>query len=269
MDNLLKLGTIALSALLLGGCAKKAAQLPANEIEIVVHRGANHLAPENTIASAMAALEQGAHWIELDVRMSKDSVFYNLHDPSLDRTTNGSGMLSDWMAADIDTLDAGSWFSPRFAGEHVPTIEEMIDTLQGQCKFFFDVKRGTPIPEFVFMLRRQGINAGNSFFWFADTVMLKDFVALAPDMKIKVNASSPEEVEQWKAMCHPAYIETAVADITPELLKHCHDQNIKVMAAIQEASDSDYQRAIEIGPDLVNIDKPELFSRLLIGNPEQ
>lgn len=262
MKNLPILGFITLA--ILGACHRQAPKMVEKNIEIVVHRGANHLAPENTIASALAAIEQGAQWVELDVRMSRDSVFYNLHDDTLGRTTNGSGPIGQWLSADIDTLDAGSWFSPRFAGERVPTIEQMIDTLQGQCNFFFDVKRGTPIPQFVFMLRGKGINAGNSFYWFADTAMLREFVALAPDMKIKVNANSPEDVERWKAFCHPAYIETAFDHITPELLDYCHSQDIKVMAAIQEASDSDYQRAIDIAPDLVNIDKPELFSRLML-----
>ena len=56
-------------------------------IEIVVHRGANALAPENTIASADSALKYGAKWIEVDVRKSKDGELFNLHDETLDRTT--------------------------------------------------------------------------------------------------------------------------------------------------------------------------------------
>ena len=82
-------------------------------IEVVVHRGANYLAPENTVASAYAALDNGATWIEVDVRSSKDGVLYNMHDPTLDRTTNGKGLISDMMSADIDKLDAGSWFRKR------------------------------------------------------------------------------------------------------------------------------------------------------------
>ena len=58
-------------------------------IEVVVHRGANYLAPENTVPSALKALEHGATWVELDVRKSKDGVLYNLHDETLDRTTDG------------------------------------------------------------------------------------------------------------------------------------------------------------------------------------
>lgn len=107
-----------------------------NNIEVVVHRGANWLAPENTVASAYAALDNGATWIEVDVRPSKDGVLYNMHDPSLNRTTNGHGLIGDMMSADIDRLDAGSWFGTEFAGTHVPRIAEMLDSLRGKANVF-------------------------------------------------------------------------------------------------------------------------------------
>ena len=120
-----------------------------DSIEIVVHRGANHIAPENTIPSALAALKHGAGWIEVDVRKSKDNILYNLHDETLDRTTNGKGPIQDMLSKDIEKLDAGSWFSSRFTGIHVPRIAEMLDTLQGKAHIFFDVKRGTPIKDLI------------------------------------------------------------------------------------------------------------------------
>lgn len=107
-----------------------------DSIEIVVHRGANHIAPENTIPSALAALKHGAGWIEVDVRKSKDNILYNLHDETLDRTTNGKGPIQDMLSKDIEKLDAGSWFSSRFTGIHVPRIAEMLDTLQGKAHIF-------------------------------------------------------------------------------------------------------------------------------------
>lgn len=75
--------------LLLSLQISSAKSLKGEVIEIVVHRGANALAPENTIASADSALAHSASWIEVDVRKSKDSVLFNLHDETLDRTTDG------------------------------------------------------------------------------------------------------------------------------------------------------------------------------------
>ena len=162
-----------------------------NSIEIVVHRGANALAPENTIASTDSALKYGAKWIELDVRKSKDGVLFNLHDETLDRTTNGKGKLVDMKAKDVRKLDAGSWFSPKFANTPLPSIAEMLDYLQGKAYVFFDVKRGTPIPDLVKLVRKKGF-ADKSFFWFGDEGMLREFISLAPEMKIKVNAGDIE-----------------------------------------------------------------------------
>ena len=254
--------------LLTGACSQQRPRYVASRypIEIVVHRGANHLAPENTEASAFAALDQGANWIEVDVRRTKDNQLYNLHDETLDRTTNGSGPLSDWMAADVDTLDAGSWFNSEFQGLHVPSIAAMLDALQGKANVFFDVKRGTPVADLVKLVREKGF-AENSFFWFADPGMLEEFVRIAPEMKVKVNASTIGQLQKWMQVCTPAYVETKADDITPEFRAFCQEHQVKVMAAIQNADEAAYRKAIAARPDLVNLDRPELFVKLLAPQP--
>lgn len=234
----------------------------AQNIEIVVHRGANALAPENTWPSAEAALQYGAKWIEVDVRKSKDGVLFNLHDETLDRTTNGKGKLSDMLAKDVSKLDAGSWFGPQFAGLHVPTIAEMLDSLKGRANVFFDVKRGTPIPTLVKLVREKGF-ADKSFFWFGDEVMLRDFIALAPEMKIKVNAGDMDRLKYWQSICNPSYVEIAPEKITDDFRSYCHKHGIKVMAACQEDDTSQFQLVIDKKADLVNLDRPEVFLPLL------
>ena len=233
-----------------------------NSIEMVVHRGANALAPENTWPSAEAALQYGAKWIEVDVRKSKDGELFNLHDETLDRTTNGKGKLSDMLASDVQKLDAGSWFGPQFAGLHVPTIAEMLDSLQGKAYVFFDVKRGTPIPALVKLVREKGF-ADKSFFWFGDEAMLHEFMVLAPEMKIKINASDIDRLIYWQRICKPAYVEIAPEKITDAFRNYCHQHGIKVMAACQEDDTSQFQLVIDKKADLVNLDRPEVFLPLM------
>ena len=233
-----------------------------NSIEIVVHRGANALAPENTIASADSALKYGAKWVELDVRASKDGVLFNLHDFTLNRTTNGKGYINEWDSKDINKLDAGRWFGPQFANTPLPSIAEMLDYLQGKAYVFFDVKRGTPIPTLVNLVREKGF-AEKSFFWFGDEAMLREFISLAPEMKIKVNASDIERLKYWQSVCTPSYVEIAPEQITEEFRTYCHQHNIKVMAACQEDDTSQFQLVIDKKADLVNLDRPEVFVRLL------
>lgn len=234
----------------------------AQNIEIVVHRGANALAPENTWPSAEAALQYGAAWIEVDVRKSKDDVLFNLHDETLDRTTNGKGQLADMLSDDVRQLDAGSWFAPQYTGLRVPTIAEMLDSLKGKAGVFFDVKRGTPIPALVSLVREKGFQ-DRSFFWFGDEQMLREFITLAPEMKIKVNAGDIDRLKYWQSICKPSYVEIAPEQITDEFRGYCHQHHIKVMAACQEDDTSQFQLVIDKQADMVNLDRPEVFLPLL------
>lgn len=97
--------------------------------EVQAHRGASAVAPENTLAAFRAAAEQGARWVELDVALLGDKTLVVIHDDSVDRTTSGQGSLVDLTAADIAQLDAGSWFDPKFSGERLPTLEQVMGLL--------------------------------------------------------------------------------------------------------------------------------------------
>lgn len=95
---------------------------------VVAHRGLLLDAPENTLANFRACLEL-RYGFEFDVARSKDGHLICIHDDTLDRTTNGSGKVAEKTLAEFKKLDAGSWFSPQFAGEQVPTIEEVIQLI--------------------------------------------------------------------------------------------------------------------------------------------
>lgn len=93
---------------------------------VIAHRGAPLLAPENTLHSFMSARKSGALWIEADVKLSADGIPMLMHDDTLERTTNGQGKVADMSWADMQTLDAGSWFSPEFSGAKVTSLTELL-----------------------------------------------------------------------------------------------------------------------------------------------
>ena len=97
---------------------------PPSQPEIIGHRGLLREAPENTLANFAACMELGLGF-ELDVRRTKDGVLVVLHDETVDRTTNGKGKVADLSLAEVQKLDAGKWFDPAFAGQRVPTLEEV------------------------------------------------------------------------------------------------------------------------------------------------
>ncbi|MFF2659904.1 glycerophosphodiester phosphodiesterase family protein [Kitasatospora sp. NPDC058032] len=99
-------------------------------LTVFAHRGASSAAPENTLDSDEVARRGGAEWIENDVQPSKDGVPYVLHDDTVNRTTNGKGRVRDLTAAQLDALDAGSWFGPTYAGARVPSLAAQLEDLR-------------------------------------------------------------------------------------------------------------------------------------------
>jgi glycerophosphoryl diester phosphodiesterase len=95
----------------------------------VAHRGYSAVAPENTLPALTAAVLAGASHVEFDVRTTADGVPVVIHDRTVDRTTNGSGHVWDLSLLEVLSLDAGSWFSPAYAGVRVPTLAETLDLL--------------------------------------------------------------------------------------------------------------------------------------------
>ncbi len=92
----------------------------------VAHRGLIRHAPENTLSNFRACLELRLGF-EFDVERTKDGQLVCIHDAEVDRTTNGTGKLSELRLDEIQELDAGSWFDPRFAGEIVPTVDSVLE----------------------------------------------------------------------------------------------------------------------------------------------
>ncbi|EWY42421.1 glycerophosphoryl diester phosphodiesterase [Skermanella stibiiresistens SB22] len=90
------------------------------------HRGARAYAPENTLAGIRVAADQGARWVEVDVKLSRDGVAILMHDDDVDRTTDGQGAVASMDFAELRKLDAGVRFGPDFAGERIPTLEETL-----------------------------------------------------------------------------------------------------------------------------------------------
>lgn len=106
----------------------------------VAHRGASAAAPENTLAAFRAALELGADGVELDVQLSRDGEVVVCHNTTVDQTTDGHGPLRDMTLAELRTLDAGSWFGPEFAGERIPTLQEVFDLIGNRALLNVEMK---------------------------------------------------------------------------------------------------------------------------------
>jgi glycerophosphoryl diester phosphodiesterase len=101
--------------------------------QIVAHRGASSTRPENTLASFREAIALGARIVEFDVRLTRDRVPVVIHDPTVDRTTDGTGAVHDLTLEEIRSLDAGE-------GERVPTLDEVLGLLSGRAAAAMEIK---------------------------------------------------------------------------------------------------------------------------------
>ena len=120
-------------------------QLP--ERGLCAHRGAMDTHPENTLAAFREAIRIGAHMIEFDVRLTKDKQLILMHDPSVDRTTNGKGLVSELTLKQIKQLDAGGWKGPEFEGQRVPTLKETLAMMPANTWLNVNLKGGREVGE--------------------------------------------------------------------------------------------------------------------------
>ena len=106
----------------------------------IAHRGASGYAPENTRAAFALAIEMGADMIETDVQLTRDGEMMLFHDATVERTSNGLGPVGDYTLAELQALDLGSWFDPRFAGERVMTLGEFIEEFVPRIPVVLEIK---------------------------------------------------------------------------------------------------------------------------------
>ena len=192
---------------------------------IIAHRGASGTRPENTLVAFRRAQEIGAHMIELDVQLSRDGEVVVIHDWTLARTTTGRGRVVSRTLAELQQLDAGSWFDTTYAAERIPTLREVLDAVSlpvnvelkargedGLEARALDVVRAAGAedrvvfssfhPESLVRLRRRSASAAIAVLWsrrrLAMALRLAGRVG-ATALHIRNDASSPDEVGAARA----------------------------------------------------------------------
>lgn len=107
---------------------------------VSAHRGYSAIAPENTLAALEAAWRAGASLAEIDVQLTRDFQVVLMHDRTVDRTTTGRGFVKDLTVAELQSLDAGSWFGPQFRGARVPTLSEVLEWARAKLVLLVELK---------------------------------------------------------------------------------------------------------------------------------
>jgi len=236
---------------------------------IIAHRGASRYAPENTLAAFHMAVEQGAEALELDVALSAEGEVVILHDDTVDRTTDGTGRVGALTLADLKRLDAGSFFSPAFRGERIPTLAEVLEAVGHKILINIELKANLkwadPLPAKVAeIVQRHGLEDGVLYSSFSPWALAR-IHKLTPQVPIgfltlpgflgKLGAGL---FGRW--LPHQAR-NPSFKEVTPDGVAHLHRQGKRVYPYTVNQLE-DIQRMIRAGVDGFFTDDTPLAQRI-------
>jgi len=231
--------------------------------EIVCHRGACRIAPENTLASAEAAWGAGFDYVEIDVRQTRDDCLAVHHDDTLDRTTTGSGPLAAQTHQELKALDAGSSFDPFFAGEGLPALKDLLqlaETMDG--KLYVEIKDADAVLVAKTVLAQRACE--DVFFWSFKQDDLKAIREACPQANLMAR---PEDYDTLEA-CLNAFganiIEFNAGNATLDDLAAVRAAGRKVMLAYMGESRDVLSALLRYEPDLLNVNEPFLVRQMLV-----
>jgi glycerophosphoryl diester phosphodiesterase len=228
-------------------------------IEIVCHKGANAVAPENTYAAARRCIDWGVGTVEVDVWTSRDGEMVLLHDATVDRTTDGTGHVLALTTEELSRLDAGSWFDPAFEDERIPKLADFLTWIKGRARIFIDVKFAHP-QQLIDLLYDTGMQ-NDCFLWSGSDELMKLFHELDPAIALKVNVTSAKGVISAEKEFGARIVEVSLDDMSEALIRVCHERGIKLM--IFEKEPKRFPEVIAWQPDMVNLDHADVFIETL------
>lgn len=218
----------------------------------VGHRGVMGVEPENTLRSFRHADRLGLDAIELDLHLSKDGALVVMHDTSVDRTTDGSGLIGDLTLAELRGLDAG-------LGERVPLFEEVVDAvgapLQAEIK---DVAAAQVLAEVI--SRRELHDRVTVISFHAEA--LRETRALLPDIPLVLVAGRSTPTAAERAVELGAYmVSCELRHLDESIVARCHEAGLKVISWTVNTPE-DLERVRQLGLDGVVTDQPEINEAL-------
>lgn len=226
-------------------------------IALVCHRGINHLAPENTLAAARLCFDQGAAYLELDVRESADGEIVVIHDSTLERTTDGTGRVAAATLAELRALDAGSWFSPFHAGARIPTLGEVIELARAHGRRLYIENKCVDAEKLVASVAEAGF-LEHSFFWSPDPGLLERMRAVSPGARIKANPQDYGSLAEMRARLDPAIAEIPLERYAAEAPRLAGSGIVPMMQYFGD-DPAVFDRIVEMRPPMLNLDRSDLL----------
>ncbi|HHQ4689324.1 TPA: glycerophosphodiester phosphodiesterase [Aeromonas veronii] len=224
-------------------------------MQIIAHRGASGLAPENTLKAMAKALTLGVSAIELDVQAADDELWV-FHDRRLERCTNGKGVLTEQSRAYLEQLDAGE-------GEVIPTLWQVMEIIAGRCELHIELKGADTADAVAALTRRAeaelGFTPGQ---WVVSSFHhpeLARFATLRPDIRLgALTANLPlnlaqfaDELGAWSLNCDVDFVDRI-------LVEDAHQRGLRVLVYTIDYHE-DYEKMASVGVDGIFTNRPDRF----------
>ncbi|HIC8841199.1 glycerophosphodiester phosphodiesterase [Aeromonas sp. 602200] len=224
-------------------------------MQIIAHRGASGLAPENTLKAMAKALTLGVSAIELDVQAADDELWV-FHDRRLERCTNGKGVLTEQSRAYLEQLDAGE-------GEVIPTLWQVMEIIAGHCELHIELKGADTADAVASLTRRAEAELGfTPEQWVVSSFHhpeLARFAALRPDIRLgALTANLPlnlalfaDELGAWSLNCDVDFVDRI-------LVEDAHQRGLRVLVYTVDYHE-DYEKLASMGVDGIFTNRPDRF----------
>ena len=243
---------------------------------VIAHRGASGHAPEHTFPSWDLALEMGADYLEQDLQMTSDRELVVLHDPTLDRTTSGSGDVSAHTLEQIKRLDAGSWFARKFAGTAVPTLREVFERYGTRANYYIETKNPADAPgmedKLFALINEFGLRDGAVAKWQVliqsfsreSLAKIKELDAGLPLIQLIEKEFTSEQIREQLQDIHSYAlgIGPSRVSVDTQLVDAVHDYGL-VIHPYTVNDEAGMKRMIALGVDGMFTDYPDRLRQLL------
>jgi len=264
-----RISQLAASFILLGASTAFSA-------EVMAHRGASKDAPENTLASTRLAYEQGADGVECDLYRTSDGKIAVIHDVSTKRTTGIEGNVEKMTLAEVQALDAGSWMDKKFAGEKIPSFDELLNAVPDGRKLMVELKGGeeliSPMKESLTRVQKKTEQIMFiSFKYPALKAVKKEFpqhqaLLLASYTIDKTTGKPKMELDEAIQKCKDGGLDGLSLSmswpIDAAFVKKVHDAGLKLSVwTVNDAEKA--KQLVAAGADIICTDKPAVISQAL------
>jgi len=219
-------------------------------VQLIGHRGARGLEPENTQRSFLKAMEIGVDYVECDVRLTRDNAIVLMHDATVDRTTDGTGPVRAFTFDEIRQLDAGQ-------GERVPTLEELLDLARGRVGLHIEMKDGEALDQVVEQVRSYAMTDAVCL-TSGQTETVARIRTMAPEIAAEhIFGNPPPDAIDRACQAGAARVSCHIDYLTEAYVEHAHKRGLIAIAWPPNTPD-EIRAALDTGVDMICSDRPDI-----------